>query len=234
LKFVASPGFKVETGATVFQDWAGEDRGNSPVGFLNNVALGRLVLDGATNSTFVFSGTDFTGGTNGLYINFLELQNNATNFASAIQIDPNVIVYFADSNLPPDKLTNAFGGRLVWVTTYAGPGPAAIPVAQPNGKTTLINPGSLPAGLLDSANNTAAQTGFTISRVSVVNLPPLTTVISWQGQANTTYAVEYTTSLASPNWQTLLTTFAPADGMVTVGDQAGSPGQRFYRVRYHR
>ncbi len=221
-------------GATVFHDWAAENRGNSSIGFLNNVALGRLVLDGATNSTFVFSGTDFTGGTNGMYINFLDLQNNATNFASAIQIDPNVIVYFADSNLPPDKLTNAFGGRLVWVTSYAGPAPIGIPVALANGKTTRISTSSLPADLLTSTNTAGTQTGFTISRVSVVNLPPLTTVISWQGQANTTYTVEYTTSLASPSWQTLLTTFAPADGTVTVGDQAGSPGQRFYRVRYSR
>ena len=222
-------------GATVFHDWAAEDRGNSGIGFLNNAALGRLVLDGATNSTFVFSGTDFSGGTNGMYIRFLELRNHATNFASAIQIDPNLIVYFTDSNLPPDKLTNAFGGRLVWVTTYAGPVPAnVIPVALANGKTMHLAASSLPANLLSSTTNTAPQTGFTISRVSVVNLPPLTTVISWPGVAGTTYSVEYTTSLASPNWQTLLTTFAPAEGTVTVGDQAGAPGQRFYRVRYSR
>lgn len=220
-------------GATVFHDWAGENRGNSAVGFLNNAALGRLVLDGATNSTFVFSGTDFTG-TNGMYIQYLELLNNATNFASVIQIDPNVIVYFTDSNLPADKLTNVFGGRLVWVTTYSGPPPLSISVALPSGKTTQINSDLLPSGLLNPSFNNSSQTGFTISRVTVVNLPPLTTVISWPGEANTTYTVEYTTNLASPNWLTLLTTFAPADGTVTVGDQAGSPGQRFYRVRYNR
>ncbi len=98
--------------------WAGEDRGASPLGFTNNATIGRLVLDRATNGTLHFTGA---GARNAMYVDYLELTNIAyTNYRNGILIDPNMTIYFADSNGDPNKLTNTVSG-LVWVPNFVGP-----------------------------------------------------------------------------------------------------------------
>ena len=107
--------------------WAGEDRGPTPAGFTNNVALGRLVLDGRFGSSFTFQGL---GTRNALYVDQLILLNHATNefnnaFA-ALNIEPNLVIYYADLWVGGRRLAEPVDssrynqGRLRWVPSYAG------------------------------------------------------------------------------------------------------------------
>ncbi|MEJ5238564.1 MAG: hypothetical protein WHT82_09395 [Limisphaera sp.] len=107
--------------------WAGEDRGPDPQGFTNNVAIGRLVLDGQYASVFRFQGP---GLSNALYVDQLILLNHATNelnnaFA-ALEIAPNFVIYYADLWVAGQRLAEPVDssrynqGRLRWVPAYAG------------------------------------------------------------------------------------------------------------------
>src|SRR5207244_11802167 len=59
--------------ANVINLWAGVDRGRSPNGYANNGAIGRLVLDGGTNSLFTYMGT---GSGNALYVDHLDVNKD--------------------------------------------------------------------------------------------------------------------------------------------------------------
>lgn len=67
---------------TIYNVWAGNDFGISPLGFSNNLAVGHLVLDSVTTNTanppvaFRFQG--LPGATNALYVDLLELRDGAT------------------------------------------------------------------------------------------------------------------------------------------------------------
>jgi len=98
--------------------WAGEDRGATAAGFLNNVVIGRLVLDRQSpNSILHFSAA---GARNAMYVDYLEVTNySITNYHAGLDIDPNFRIYFADSNGDPEKLASVPG--LYWVPSFAGP-----------------------------------------------------------------------------------------------------------------
>lgn len=117
--------------------WAGENRGVSPGGFTNNLALGRLTLDGAQGTTFRFQGVA-TG--QALYVEYLELLNFPSVYfeSSALSIDSGFTIYFADSNVRPDRLDGIFGGRVRWVNSYAGPR-SSTNIVYPNGVTYTFN-----------------------------------------------------------------------------------------------
>ncbi len=222
--------------------WAAQDRGDNPSGFNNNVALRELVLDGAPGSIFRFRGPN-PAVTNALYVNTLTFTNHSTNYTTGVAIDANLKVYFASSTVPPDKLTNAFPGRFIWVSTNTAAGPMV------SLKTTLagrmqMNSVALQALLAsnpdvdgDGIPNDIDETplsGFTVNDVRVINLPPLTAVITWQGVAGWAYTLEYRDSLDIPVWTKLKTTIPSQTGTVTELDTLPSGGKRFYRVRYTR
>jgi hypothetical protein len=102
--------------------WAGTDDGNSPAGFSNNVVIGHLKLSRqSANSELIFSGA---GAKNGMYVDYLELDTTSlsyTDYRDGLVIDPNLTIYFADSNVDPFKLEDAYPNRLVWVPAFAGP-----------------------------------------------------------------------------------------------------------------
>jgi hypothetical protein len=107
--------------------WAAADRGTNDVGYLNNAAVGHLILNGLDQySRFAFSGPN---GTNALYVDCLELQGAAgTNIGTDNQylaladIPPNMTVYFAralGNGAPIDEHLNDYSqGRVVWVKNY--------------------------------------------------------------------------------------------------------------------
>ena len=100
---------------------AATDYGVDPKGFVNNMAIGRLVLDGGNFSLFRFSPP--AGVTNAaLYIDELVLLNYATNIDSAIIVDPGIKVYFANSTpvVPKKGVNHGSEDRLRWVSSYAG------------------------------------------------------------------------------------------------------------------
>ena len=96
--------------------WAAEDRGPFPAGYNNNAAVGRLLLDTSINNSqnrLTFSGV---GASNALYVDYLELNGTLTNdLASHLFIDTNMVVYFANANVPVTTLDGQLGGRLRWV-----------------------------------------------------------------------------------------------------------------------
>jgi hypothetical protein len=92
--------------------------GNTNTAFTNNLALGKLTFDGAENSLFRFFPA---GASNALYVDYIQLENWATNFNSAFSISPNFTIYFANANVPVTKLHGAAGGRFQWVRSFAGP-----------------------------------------------------------------------------------------------------------------
>lgn len=126
--------------------WAGEDRGPSASGFNNNLALGRLVLDGTFGNLFRFGGVQPGSA---LYVDYLELRNSATNYNFALGVDPNFTIYFADANIPPDKLDNTSGGRLRWVSSFTGP-QSSTNLIYPNGVTYAFNAGLIRSRDIDS------------------------------------------------------------------------------------
>src|SRR5262249_19593997 len=107
-----------------FHLWCAEDRGATVAGYSNNLALGKLTLDGAQNSLFHFSAPpDQTG--KALYVDYLELLNWATNYddtlVGALDISTNITIYFANANITPSKLDHSNGGHLRWVRDFTGP-----------------------------------------------------------------------------------------------------------------
>jgi hypothetical protein len=225
-------------GSDILHFWAGENRGDDASGYLNNVALGRLILDGGAGSRHIFFGA---GASNAMYLDTIEFANNATNFATAIYVDPSMTIYFANTagGVAPDKLTNAFNGRFVWVspTTYQGP---MLKVQSSIAQSTTVayrsylnlfsaSEDSDGDGVVNSRDATPLS-GFTVNSVTLADGQ---VTVGWQAVAGYTYDVEYTTDLKANNWQSLSQVYAAASGNLSVSDPLGS-GQRWYRVRFTR
>jgi hypothetical protein len=106
--------------------WAGADRGNDPSGFINNAAIGRLILNGEhPDSLFIFQPAN--GGNNALYVDYLELDQFATNVSAngsyyGIQVQPGMKIYFGDAYANgtsiAEKLSADPSGRFGWVSNY--------------------------------------------------------------------------------------------------------------------
>ena len=241
------------TNLTSVHQWAGEDRGDHPAGYANNAALGRLVLDGAVGGRFFFNGS---GVNNALYVDTIQLNNNATNFESAITVSSNFKIYFAnlvDTNnapLPADKFTNAHSGRICWVSEATRSGPVVtipLSIGQSTTMTTQAMRALLPAsGDFDgdgirNADDSTPLSGFTLNSVSTVAIsdPPGSTPvphakIAWQGIPNTTYIVESRDSIGEGGWTPLTVLISTSAGEMTAYDRLPENGRRFYRVRYSR
>ncbi len=124
--------------------WAGLDRGNTNAGYVNNLALGRLVLDGVLLNRFRFTGASTN---NALYVEYLELRTNGVpsnfsgDFIGSFAIDPGFTIYFADSNMDPIVLAGLGGGRIKWVSSYAGEegSQSGTNLLYPNGITYRFN-----------------------------------------------------------------------------------------------
>jgi hypothetical protein len=104
-----------------------------------------LILDGRSPaSAFSFNGT---GTANGLYVDLLDLRNYATNIDMAgnlneLYIEPNVTIYYgqalAGNVSVAERINNANGGRLIWVSSYAGIY-SGTNVVYPDGTTNRLN-----------------------------------------------------------------------------------------------
>jgi len=99
-----------------FITWPGEDRGCSPAGYANNMAVGRLILNGTNGSKFTFVGT---GANKALYVDRLELMGTAANLGASvltnINISSNIRIYYAQAlangESVAEKLSGANAGR---------------------------------------------------------------------------------------------------------------------------
>src|SRR5205823_8030045 len=105
--------------------WSAEDRGPAPSGYSNNVAIGHLVVSATSSSLLTFAGS---GSNSALYVDLLDLKGAAqTDLQSVFSINTNLVIYFADANVPVDTLDGKFAdslqpsGRLRWIRDFAGP-----------------------------------------------------------------------------------------------------------------
>lgn len=233
-------GTTLETAAPVFASvehtWPGADFGVSTAGFTNNLALGRLVLSVGFDAEVVFSGS---GTSNAMYVDYLQF--NGVDLAElewALLIDPNLVIYFADSNLPAEELDGLVGGRLRWVKGFAGAYSSVDLLV--NGQVIKVNRALRQSTILDSDGDGLAN-GFdpspfdpAVLSLTVASATPLTLQVNWAAAANTVYKVEYTTNQMQ-GWQTLkyYTNTAAHAAPASVLDAVPSGGpQRYYRVGY--
>lgn len=231
--------------------WAGLDLGASSAGFANNGAIGHLILDGGdANSSFHFAAA---GAQNALYVDLLELRNGATNraaqngvqFFSALNIDPNMTIYFADAiigNLDiSEKLDGANGGRLHWVPSFVGTF-SSTNITYPTGITYSFNRALVSSTTIDSNGNGLANaydqypilTPDTLKvTITTTNKPARTAMISWQTPAHSTNYVYYKTNYTGGPWL-VLTNFVQGSlsAKVTVTDTMRTNGApAYYKVR---
>jgi hypothetical protein len=226
--------------AEVPHTWPAEDRGPSPAGYTNNLAIGRLNLDVGLFAALSFQGA---GTNNALYVDFLELDPAvASDLESTVVIDDDFVVYFADANVPVEELDGRLGGRLVWVRDFAGPN-SSVDVLLFNGQTVKMNRALRDSLTIDSdgdgvANgldayplDAAVWTSVALTSVTGNSAP----LISWNAQPSSIYVLEYTASLTQPDWKplTTLTNDALTPGILSMVDTNGLVGstQRFYRIR---
>lgn len=221
--------------------WAAEDRGASAGGFQDNAAIGKLVLKGGIDTIHSFHGAT---GNNAMYVDFLDFEGTAQDVANAIDIQPGLVIYFADSNLPVEQLNGMFNGRLVWVSGFAGPNSSVDVVLRSENRTIQVNRALRESPTIDSDGDGIANgldafpfdpdTGGFRLRAEQITNPAPGIAVSWDAAPLTTYQVEYTSSLATGNWQLLsrYTNTASSPKRAAVQD-ALSPtsGQRYYRVR---
>lgn len=229
--------------------WAGEDRGCTADGFVNNAALGRLILDGGTDSKFTFVGA---GASNAIYVDFLDLRGSAVvrdeggNFVN-LSNAPNMRIYYAQAVASgasiAEKLNGANGGSFCWVSNYAG-AYSSTDVVYPDGNIYRLNAALIESCTINSdpdlddivncADTTPVFVGSSLDLNVVMAGAPLPKAnISWNSVAfSTNYLYVRNLTGVTTNWQ-VLTNFVlgPSGGRVTVVDPAASTGGRFYRVR---
>ena len=223
--------------------WAGTDMGATTAGFSNNAALGAMILDAKIGSHIRFIGA----GTNkALYVDYLEFRNYSTNFASVLDVDPSITIYFANANLPVKKLDGKFNGHLRWVRQYAGLYSGTDWVSPITGITYRVNTALLNSAEIDSDGdgvvNAFDSTPLYLGENIALNMVPGSSgskglTLTWNALANAAnyidYATNYTTAdIQVPEWR-VYTNFVqgPLTESVTVELPVGSEDLRLYRVR---
>ena len=239
--------------------WAADDRGVSSSGFVNNQAIGKLVLspqsiDAAHAPLFFFSGT---GDHNGLYVDLLDLSTLQNNYADLLLVDPSLTIYYAAAKLgftpppnaagipqePEEFLDGQLGGRLRWVNTFAGPNSSVDVII--NGVTVAVNRALRFSKIIDSNGNgipnffdpnpfSSVPLTVTASLKEATTPPTHALAVTWNAAPQTAYQVEFTADIVHPNWQPLCqcTNSSATASMLTIWDTNAPAGvQRFYRVK---
>jgi hypothetical protein len=233
--------------------WPARDRGASALGFTNNLALGRLVLDSPGFSIFSFEGPDVVNRY-ALYVDYLDLRNDAINFNQILSIAPNFTIYFANASYPPRKLDGQLNGRLVWVHEYGGPNSGTNFVYVRTNSYGLVTTNYYTFNIAEiqepdfdsdwdgTVNPEDPSPIFTPSDIDLVvslvpvGLPPvINTKLTWTALANATNFVEYSAAgVTNPVWKPLITfKQTPPTERVSYVDPTPVVGEpaRLYRIR---
>lgn len=219
--------------------WAAVDRGATKAGFVNNSALGRLIIDGSTDAFVDFSAAEPGSA---LYVDYLELRGSALTIEQTINISPNLTIYFADSNLPAEQLDGKLNGRIRWVSEFAGPNSSADVVA--GGRTVKINRALRMSPAFDSDGDGIANAfdpdpltpsaGVSLETITFTNVPPLKPLLSWTAAPISVTQLETSSTLPSTSWTVLHRytndTLNPVP--VQFVDPSAVSGARYYRLRY--
>lgn len=226
-----------------------DDRGTNVAGYTDNLAIGRLTLKGDIDSLFTF--VPAGSGKKALYVDYLELGVGVTNdIPNSLQFDPNVVLYFADSNIPVEQLDGLFKdasapqGHLRWVSAFAGPNSSVDVVKRSENQTVQMNRALRDSLKIDSDGDGIAnkldpfpldaQAGAAAAFRLGFEKRASSLSISWLAQAGESYVVEYTSDLGTGNWQ-VISTFKNSEATaqpVSIEEPVPTDApQRFYRVR---
>jgi len=229
--------------------WAGLDLGALPDGYTNNLAIGKLILDGGQECLFRFFAARPAG--NAIYVDYLELDNFATNYNESIACDENFSIYFANANLPATKLDGAAGGRLHWVQGYTGPlSSTNLTYYFTNGAVVTSNVYTFNLALVtapdldsdgDGIVNRDDPTPIYVAQNAVLAASivpnPRGIQLQWNALGYSSNFVEFTgAGVRNGNWQ-ILTNFlhGPYTSPVQVFDPVTPNGSnRVYRLRVDR
>lgn len=198
--------------------WSARDLGASPAGYVNNQAIGRLILNsyGASpqNGAFVFSGT---GVSNAVYVDYLELMGATTNRdingnLPALQINTNLVIYYAaavqSGQSVSEKINHKNNDRLRWVPNYAGYY-TSTNLVYPAGVTNTLNQSLVNSTIIDSDGdgilNAYDSTPLLVPGqlnfgVTLTNRSPLSVRVQWTTIPNATNYIYYRTNLAVGAW----------------------------------
>jgi hypothetical protein len=184
--------------------WAGHDFGTNAAGYLNNVAIGTLVLNQDSSvfePLFHFTGANVA---NGLYVSNLDL-STLTDYANELEIDPNLVIYFISAKLNTNVvitpfssaaafLDGQFGGHLRWVQNTGA--------SSTTGTTTLSS--SMISGGRFQFNVTGAsgsQTNIVQASTNLINWVPIYTnmgSMTFTDAAANTYPHRFYRVMTSP------------------------------------
>ena len=208
-------------GTKVVTTWSGHDYGAVPAGFVNNAALGQLVLDAQTNNPrtccFQFNRTATGNITNALYVDCLQFvdystsQDNSYNITN-LYFNTNMVIYYAQALRNgvsiAEKLDHKNGDHLRWVPSYAGYF-SSTNLVYPAGVTNAVNSALAQSTDIDSDGDgtynyydsspifLASQVNFTIT---LTNLPPKSARVQWATIPNGTNFIYYRTNLLTGTW----------------------------------
>ncbi len=240
----------IAPGYTAISTWAGQDLGNSPSGFTNNLSLGQVIFDAVTNTFGPVGKFEFSPatGNNAIYIDLITLADAATNHLnnnySSFIIDPGMKVYFGGAMIGntdiSEKLNGANGGAFSWVSNWNNGPFSSTNLVYPSGTNYSFNRALVIScdtdsdgdGIPNCIDSTPILTPDTIAlRVSLTNAPSPKVLVSWQTLAYSTNYLYARTNLGSPNW-VLVTNFVqgPVIGPVTITNSARGSGGSLYRV----
>ena len=237
--------------------WPAQDLGAVAAGYTNNLAVGKLSINTSTsNGRAVFKPAS---GRQAMYVDYIELFNDATNFNRTIFVDPNLTIYFANANVPVEKLDGAVNGRFRWVPSFAGP-LSTTNIIYPSGTSYAFNIALISSLDIDSNNNgipnaldpypidvpgemTSVVPRFVPAGSVAVVAPNLSlrvndgkppgAVLSWNAAPFSTYVIEFKNSFTDSGWEVLSRYVSgPAAEPVSVSDPITGPARmRLYRLR---
>jgi hypothetical protein len=218
--------------------WAGTNLGAVAAGYTNNLALGKLILDGGEGSLFRFFGQ---GTNNALYVDYIEMLNGATNFNSLFAITPNLTIYFANANVPVSKLDGAAAGRFRWVQNFTGP-LSSTNITYPSGNTYTFNIALVTSKDIDSDGdlivNADDPTPIYVAEsavlfVALAAAPEPGVELSWRALSYSSNFLEFKAAAGASDWR-VLTNFhmGPLTWPVRIMDPLTTNGaSRVYRLR---
>jgi hypothetical protein len=100
----------------------------------------------AANAGFHFVAA---GAHNAMYVDYLDLEDLAySDYHEGLSVDPNFVIYFADSNVDPAKLHQVYS-NIVWVPQFAGPNSTAN-IAYTGGSNCLMNAALATSSTIDT------------------------------------------------------------------------------------
>lgn len=220
--------------------WSAQDLGAVAEGYTNNLALGILGINISTNNGRALFRS--ASGRQAMYVDYLDLFNDATNFNRTIAISNNFTIYFANASVPVSKLDGALNGRFRWVPSFIGPF-SSTNITYPSGNTYTFNVALVQSRDIDSDGdgipNADDPTPIYVPEDAVLAVELNTkllqprAMLSWNALAYSTNTIEFKDATSATQWRVLTNyVHGPFTSPVQVYDPITSDSAtRLYRLR---